>query len=98
MVSNGIYGMIGKRGRYFVGEAIDKLAEYETTEDEGRLVVLPCKVGYAVYVIKNRHIEVFEVNKIKLKPNVFRNVTYYLKKPSRRGCLYKYYSSEFGNK
>ena len=78
--------------------AKDKLAEYETAEKEGRLVVLPCKVGYAVYVIKNRHIEVFEVNKIKLKPNVFRNVTYYLKKPSRRGCLYKYYSSEFGNK
>ena len=43
MVSNGIYGMIGKCGRYFVGEAIDKLAEYETAEDEGRLVVLPCK-------------------------------------------------------
>ena len=41
MVSNGIYGMIGKCGRYFVGEAIDKLAEYETAEDEGRLVVLP---------------------------------------------------------
>ena len=41
MVSNGIYGMIGKCGRYFVGEAIDKLAEYETAEEEGRLVVLP---------------------------------------------------------
>ena len=51
MVSNGIYGMIGKRGRYFVGEAIDKLAEYETTEEEGRLVVLPCKVGDIVYKI-----------------------------------------------
>lgn len=49
MVSNGIYGMIGKCGRYFVGEAIDKLAEYETAEDEGRLVVLPCKVGQCVY-------------------------------------------------
>lgn len=43
MVSNGIYGMIGKCGRYFVGEAIDKLAAYETAEDDGRLVVLPCK-------------------------------------------------------
>lgn len=51
MVSNGIYGMIGKRGRYFVGEAIDKLAEYETAEDEGRLVVLPCNVGDTVYLI-----------------------------------------------
>lgn len=51
MVSNGIYGMIGKRGRYFVGEAIDKLAEYETADDEGRLVALPCNVGDTVYLI-----------------------------------------------
>ena len=51
MVSNGIYGMMGKCGRYFVGEAIDKLAEYEIAEDEGRLVVLPCKVGDTVWVI-----------------------------------------------
>ena len=51
MVSNGIYGMIGKCGRYFVGEAIDKLAEYETAEDEGRLVILPkCSIGATVYI------------------------------------------------
>lgn len=51
MVSNGIYGMIGKCGRYFVGEAIDKLAEYETAEEEGRLVILPkCKIGDTVYL------------------------------------------------
>ena len=51
MVSNGIYGMIGKCGRYFVGEAIDKLAEYETAEDEGRLVILPkCSIGDTVYI------------------------------------------------
>ena len=30
---------------------IDKLAEYETAEEEGRLVVLPCKVGTRVYEI-----------------------------------------------
>ena len=28
---------------------IDKLAEYESAEEEGRLVVLPCKVGQCVY-------------------------------------------------
>lgn len=27
-----------------------KLAEYETAEEEGRLVVLPCKVGDTVYL------------------------------------------------
>ena len=30
-----------------------KLAEYETAEDEGRLVVLPCKVGDTVYVLRH---------------------------------------------
>lgn len=30
---------------------IDKLAEYETAEEEGRLVVLPCKVGEEIYAI-----------------------------------------------
>lgn len=29
--------------------AMEKLAEYETAEDEGRLAVIPCKVGDTVY-------------------------------------------------
>ena len=53
MVSNGIYGMIGKCGRYFVGEAIDKLAEYETVEEERRSVVFPCKLGQDLFGIYN---------------------------------------------
>ena len=77
---------------------IDKLAEYEIAEEDGRLVVLLCKVGDTVYVIEDSHIEVFEVNKIELNHKVFGNATYYLEKPSRRGCLYKYYDSEFGDK
>ena len=32
-------------------DIIDKLAEYETAEEEGRLVALPCKVGSTVYRI-----------------------------------------------
>lgn len=31
---------------------IKKLAEYETAEEEGRLVVLPCKVGDTVHVLR----------------------------------------------
>ena len=34
-----------------VNQAIKKLYEYETAEEEGRLVVLPCKVGDIVYKI-----------------------------------------------
>lgn len=32
-------------------DCIKKLAEYETAEEEGRLVVLPCKPGQVVYVL-----------------------------------------------
>ena len=78
--------------------ATKKLGELEDAEEDGRLVALPCKVGDTVYVIEDSHIEVFEVNKIELKHKVFGNATYYLEKPSRRGCLYKYYDSEFGVK
>ena len=77
---------------------MEKLYQYETAEEDGRLMVLPCKVGDTVYAIENRHIEVFEVNKIELKHKVFGDVTYYIEKPSRRGCLYKYYDSELGDK
>lgn len=31
--------------------AMEKLEEYETAEEDGRLVVLPCKVGTRVYEI-----------------------------------------------
>ena len=40
-------------GQFYAGEAIDKLAEYETAEEEGRLVVLPCKVGDTVHEIRS---------------------------------------------
>ena len=32
---------------------LQKLAEYETAEEEGRLVVLPCDTVYFIYVNKN---------------------------------------------
>ena len=69
MVSNGIYGMIGKCGRYFVGEAIDKLAEYETAEEDGRLVVLPCKVGDTFWTFYDDMSDVvdFTVEKIQIE-------------------------------
>ena len=38
-----------------VNQAIKKLYEYETAEEEGRLVVLPCKVGSVAYSICHRY-------------------------------------------
>lgn len=33
-------------------DCLEKLAEYETAEEEGRLVVLPCNVGDTVYALR----------------------------------------------
>lgn len=38
-------------------DCIKKLAEYEIAEEEGRLLVLPCKVGDKVYQIISRYTE-----------------------------------------
>lgn len=44
--------IIGHRIKpYYEGQAAKKLSEYEDAEEEGRLVVLPCKVGDMVYEI-----------------------------------------------
>ena len=40
-----------------VNQAIKNLYEYETAEKDGRLVVLPCKIGSAVYLICHRYTE-----------------------------------------
>ena len=61
MVRNGIYGTIGTHGRYFVGDAIDKLAEYETAEEEGRLVVIPYKIGMTLFLPRRREVLPFKV-------------------------------------
>lgn len=34
---------------------IKKLAEYETAEDEGRLVVLPCNPGITLYILRKKY-------------------------------------------
>lgn len=39
----------------FVAQALVKYAEYTKAESEGRLVVLPCKVGQTVYKISHYH-------------------------------------------
>ena len=37
-----------------IDDCLDKLAEYETAEKEGRLIVLPCKVGDTVWMVHQR--------------------------------------------
>lgn len=40
-----------KEGNVLLKSALDKLADYEELEEQGRLIKLPCKVGDTVYYI-----------------------------------------------
>ena len=42
------------RGVFEATACVEKLAEYENAEEEGRLVVLPCKVGDTVWMVHQR--------------------------------------------
>lgn len=45
------------------GDAVDKLAAYEDAEEQGRLVILPCKVGshvWRVWITDGRKPEITE--------------------------------------
>lgn len=52
----------------YASEMIKKLAEYETAEEEGKLVVLPCKVGDTVWTFYDDMSDVvdFTVEKIQI--------------------------------
>lgn len=36
-------------------DCVKKLAEYETAEEEGRLVVLPCNPGITLYILRKKY-------------------------------------------
>ena len=47
-------------------ECVKKLAEYETAEEDGRLVVLPCKVGDNLFCFSRVKIYPFKVRCIRI--------------------------------
>ena len=47
-------------------DCIKRLAEYETAEEEGRLVVLPCKVGDIIFCLCRIRIHQFKVLSIEI--------------------------------
>lgn len=58
----------------YYGQHIDKLAEYENLEEQGRLVILPCKVGDTVYhVVQGRIVEVSNIDLFFLLLSVAEN-------------------------
>ena len=46
--------------------AIDELAAYEDEEEQGRLVILPCKVGDTVFLVEGHSVYKSQVDSITL--------------------------------
>ena len=62
-------------------QLIDKLATYENLEEQGRLVILPCKVGDTVYKADVAHNKVFQhkvMRILKIEHVYFENYDYCL--------------------
>lgn len=63
-------GIKGVNYPTYVGKAVDKLAEYEDLEEQGKLLKLPCAVGDRIYRIdtdeklESRDIEICDINNI----------------------------------
>lgn len=70
-------------GRYFEGEAVDKLSEYEDLEGQGLLLRLSCKVGDTMYVdSKTIPTENMDFEKVKDIPLYFKAIVVSLRKNS----------------
>lgn len=50
----------------YISDALEKLAEYEDLEEQGKLIKLPCKVGDTVYGISMKKIISLTVNEISI--------------------------------
>lgn len=59
---NGHGAIVNNRENY-----IDKLARYEDAEEQGRLIVLPCKVGDTIYRVSRERDEVWEWEIIEIR-------------------------------
>lgn len=87
-----------------IDDVIDKLADYEDAEEQGLLLRLPCKVGDVVAIVLflpstgKRYIEQAEVKEINIgKYNLREDIQLKVEPISKRGVIYKYYLSEWGD-
>ena len=79
----------------YIGSAIDKLADYEDAEEEGRFVRLLCKPGDTVYLL-HEGICKAEIAKVEFKKSAMVGKLYFAEPVGRRGSLYRYCDSDFG--
>lgn len=79
--------------------AVKKLGQYEDAEEDGRIIALQCKPKdevYCFFLFADCEIQKANVVSIELKKNQFGDKCYFVEPVGRRGCLFKYYDSDFG--
>ena len=54
-----------------IDDVIDKLAQYEALEEQGRLVILPCKIGDTIYEVSYENRE-FVIKEHIVKEFIYR--------------------------
>lgn len=69
-------GLIEAYSDYDVRSIINRLAAYEDAEEQGRLVVLPCKVGDVIYRLDNSKIKKARVVGMRFNASGLR-ITYH---------------------
>lgn len=76
-------------GRFFNGEAIDKLSEYEDLEEQGKLLKLPCSVGDTVYEVQElrKVIQAYIITAVHISDNTENFYSWILKDGK---CAYSY--------
>lgn len=88
------------KDRELFSAAMAKLARYEDQEEVGRLAELPCAVNDTVYTFVSTEsghiIKKMQVKEIQLKHRPFGDAVFLLEPVGRRGCLFKYYETDFG--
>ena len=78
--------------KYYAGKAIDKLAEYETAEEEGRLYIIPQEMNvgdrvYEVYQFLNEGAWEIDVHKISFEDIPKLGKTVFLSKDEAQKAL-----------
>lgn len=78
-MSDGYYAISGEENfddqdENYCGAAIDKLAYYEDLEEQGRLVILPCKTDDTIFMIKDEKIYDGKVRFLRWEYNKNRGI------------------------
>lgn len=77
------------KNKALLKEAMQRLANYEDLEEQGKLIKLPCKVGDVLWNIENGEVESFVVEEFRICSYKIDRIEIYFENASGFGlCLF----------